>query len=635
MVQLSATTGTKSSTQDGVITMMSEPVEEGYEPRSKTAGSGKWDVIIPNPKLKKTPRLCLFVTSLIFLMVAAIVLVLVIKLSLPSREECCKTSADSKDVQKISFTEKEGSLEVHVSWEMKRAFLELRQIMGDFKPKVLFPVYRKDLPSSYIAYYELKLEQSGRQSYAIVSAGKETGDYSLVETGDLPSPLDKLRDQAHSNGHYCAKFFRLSTDGITICEDDRINRIVATTGEISPGSTVTNWEELDDQVLQVLPRSKREWKKLAEESKTIKQWIVSGKPVDRGQPNSRQGEITEKGLHCGDFAEIPVQNVTEIRIKFIGLSRTQSKAKAVNISLRQWQTKLCKVLNNICDSRNPTTVRHDANTLTFAGTKYLKFGVNSNANYVKSELKNQEIRFQVELNMGGGKMIIMRYGIVLGEKRLGRSVQRPNYKIPYENLFPRTHYNEECARPGTMSSAWAMIFSYYDNLGKFRPELGYRRFGFHKDNMSRRFSKVKETQLHISKVISSKVGTKCGSLKQKVQHWDKSKLENWFKEKQGATSRIMFIAGPNKRFKATTRAIHLLKKGIPVVISKENDFTITPKFGVVTRMRQQRFSYRHCDKDDCTVWQELALTEFFVRDRASTGKWQIACTFHAAAALRG
>ena len=111
-------------------------------------------------------------------------------------------------------------------------------------------------------------------------------------------------------------------------------------------------------------------------------------------------------------------------------------------------------------------------------------------------------------------------------------------------------------------------------------------------------------------------------------------MERWFKEKQGPSSRIVFIAGAHKRYKAIARAIHLLKKGIPVIISKEHDFTATPKFGVVTRMRQQQFSYRHCDEDNCTVWKEVALTEFFVRDGTSSGKWKIACTYHVAAALR-
>lgn len=190
-----------------------------------------------------------------------------------------------------------------------------------------------------------------------------------------------------------------------------------------------------------------------------------------GKLNGQKGAVIEKELHFGEFAEIPVQNVTEIRIKFVGLSRAQTKAKAVNTSLRKWQTKLCKVLNDICDPHNPTAIRQDATMLKFAGTKYLKFGVNSDENFVRAELKNQEIRFQVELNMPGGK-IIMRYGIVLRERRLGRSVEHLKYEIPDERLFPKNQYRGKCARTGTMSSAWAMIFGYYDNLAIFRPKFG-------------------------------------------------------------------------------------------------------------------------------------------------------------------
>lgn len=63
----------------------------------------------------------------------------------------------------------------------------------------------------------------------------------MVETGALPSPLDKLRDKAYLNGHYCSKFFRLTVDGVTICEDHRVNKIVATTRDIYPESPVSRF----------------------------------------------------------------------------------------------------------------------------------------------------------------------------------------------------------------------------------------------------------------------------------------------------------------------------------------------------------------------------------------------------------
>ena len=163
-----------------------------------------------------------------------------------------------------------------------------------------------------------------------------------------------------------------------------------------------------------------------------------------------------------------------MRIKFVGLSKIQRRTKATNTSLRKWQTKLCKILNHVCNPRKPTTFRKGATILNFSGSKYLRFGVNSDENYVRAELKNEEIRFQVELKMGSGKLIIMRYGVVLKEKRLGRSVGILNYVIPEEKSFTNIPYNKECESAGTMFSAWAMIFSYYDSLGKSRPELGYK-----------------------------------------------------------------------------------------------------------------------------------------------------------------
>lgn len=84
---------------------------------------------------------------------------------------CCEIKPASEDVKQTSF-EKNKNRELDISWEMKQAFSELRQSLGDFKPKVLFPVYRKDLLPHYIAYYEVKLEHAQGQSYAVISAGK-------------------------------------------------------------------------------------------------------------------------------------------------------------------------------------------------------------------------------------------------------------------------------------------------------------------------------------------------------------------------------------------------------------------------------------------------------------------------------
>ena len=75
-------------------------------------------------------------------------------------------------------------------------------------------IYRKDLDKNYVAYYEL---QFGDQ-YFIFSAGPKTGDHRLVEEGKIPRMTKVLIDQAAQNKNECHKFYRLSPEGVTICE---------------------------------------------------------------------------------------------------------------------------------------------------------------------------------------------------------------------------------------------------------------------------------------------------------------------------------------------------------------------------------------------------------------------------------
>ena len=57
-------------------------------------------------------------------------------------------------------------------------------------------IYRKDLPSHYVAYYEIEAEGK----YIILSAGSKTGDYREAESGPSPRPTDVLSQQAKKHG---------------------------------------------------------------------------------------------------------------------------------------------------------------------------------------------------------------------------------------------------------------------------------------------------------------------------------------------------------------------------------------------------------------------------------------------------
>ena len=94
------------------------------------------------------------------------------------------------------------------------------------------PIYRKDLHSSYIAYYEI-LSGDGK-GYFLLSAGSKTGDNRFVESGEINAtaqqyrPTDALNMQARRNGQSCYKYYRLSQAGVYMCENSRGVAVAAT-----------------------------------------------------------------------------------------------------------------------------------------------------------------------------------------------------------------------------------------------------------------------------------------------------------------------------------------------------------------------------------------------------------------------
>lgn len=61
-----------------------------------------------------------------------------------------------------------------VSWETREELFQLADsIEGENNILGLTPIYRKDLPRNYIAYWELKLLGKNGEKYVIISAGKK------------------------------------------------------------------------------------------------------------------------------------------------------------------------------------------------------------------------------------------------------------------------------------------------------------------------------------------------------------------------------------------------------------------------------------------------------------------------------
>ena len=94
------------------------------------------------------------------------------------------------------------------------------------------PIYRKDLGTNHIAYYEI-LSGDGKEFY-LLSAGSKTGDNRFVESGEINAtaqqyrPTDALNIQARKNGQSCYRHYRLSQAGLCMCEDQRGTPVAAT-----------------------------------------------------------------------------------------------------------------------------------------------------------------------------------------------------------------------------------------------------------------------------------------------------------------------------------------------------------------------------------------------------------------------
>jgi len=104
------------------------------------------------------------------------------------------------------------------------AFRGLLQVNVSDVHGTIRPIYRLDLHPDYIAYYEIDMGGD----YVLLSSGVKTGDYREVENGPDPRPTEQLIQQAQGNGQQCAKFYRLSPMGLTICKNESGTAVAAT-----------------------------------------------------------------------------------------------------------------------------------------------------------------------------------------------------------------------------------------------------------------------------------------------------------------------------------------------------------------------------------------------------------------------
>lgn len=79
--------------------------------------------------------------------------------------------------------------------------------------------------------------------------------------------------------------------------------------------------------------------------------------------------------------------------------------------------------------------------------------------------------------------------------------------------------------------------------------------------------------------------------------------------------------------------IDLLKRGYPVIVSKETSYVDEHHYMVVTRIRQSAMYYSYCQRKTgvCSPWTLQEESLMFVHEEDSPGKWESADTHFVAA----
>lgn len=574
-----------------------------------------------------------------------------------------------------------------VSWETREELFQLSDTIGNQDNILgLTPIYRKDLPSNYIAYWELKLHGKKGDKYVIISAAKQTGDYRLAEEGGLPSPSDRLRDKAEKRGYRCHLIFRLSPDGLMVCEDVAVHHIVASTRDLESSAWDDKWTTLDYQVSKELPKLKKEWDAHARRMHRLPEWnrfkwlsMATGEdhrhttrptPSDpsptvvlfdlneelRGFDN-RDFKVSkfsfnyndfeaELGLRPGESIRIPIgRGFRGVRVKFIGFGHRRGKKRRG--WSKRWQKRLCRVLCDLCEEDEwggNTRVKPKYLKMSKMGERYLQVRINSNDRFVRKQLHGQEIRFRVELKLSKYKYIVIHYGIILKSRHRGpRAVQLHEHSIPHREWVPDyvQHKHGQCWT-GSGPVAWAILLGYYDNLAHKAPQLGYRKthFSLFGSEQAAPLDSSPKVKTLIEEIHES-LGTSCAARGSGITPPSKMKrILKWYRARFGATLNMVYRGGSNGGENGTSAptalAIKLLKEGTPVIVSREGRAWGEHDFAVATALRQRSHSYRLCKGEDCSGWTTLTESEIFVREGfdGKADRWETADTNFMAAVLK-
>ena len=134
--------------------------------------------------------------------------------------------------------------------------------------------------------------------------------------------------------------------------------------------------------------------------------------------------------------------------------------------------------------------------------------------------------------------------------------------------------------------------------------------------------------------LSDKLQSKC-SLEDKAALTSPAQMRRIKKWLNHIVFQLVFENDSSNKEKATTQAIHLLRKGVPVIISKQRGDSVYHHYAVATRLRQRKHWYRNCEVS-CSSWLLLVESEAFVHHGVGKyeNRWESIDTHFVAAILK-
>ncbi|XP_070537795.1 uncharacterized protein [Ptychodera flava] len=569
----------------------------------------------------------------------------------------------------FTFTEA-ADFQSSLSWQAADTLLQLQNVLDD--PEITdepMAVYRKDLDKDYVAYWLIEINKS---QYLVLSADVKTGDYRLNQQGDLPSPITRMSNIAVTNNDQCYRFYMMTPEGAMFCEN-KDGKVISSTLDdtfksISKGKNISS-DDIHGGIYKHLPALEKIWKRKAMEVDESGEWAamavysaLNDEDVKRDEENDRpifgfnDETYGEQAIAPGDSVKIAIDNTTtNMRMKFLPFEEGMKETE-----MMQWQAALCKVVINICDGGDIVT---ESTILTNGhGHRYLRVEIVDDHQYVSSVLENREIGFQVEQHMQDGTVAVRRFGIDLTDEKPRRRKRDTEwseweeYKIPLEEFFfpdYEEHMVDECGS-GSAAVSWAMIFGYYDRLGSAILTYGHETALFRcgpdgttgSDECQADMTLTDRMKPYIEH-LRTLLDTECYRGNAVVLQSDLDNVEHFFKERGGDHINVETTQGywfwnnlvyfPRQHVADYVAEI-VESSRFPAIVGYHLNgawWNFSPRYGVVTRVRQRTREGRTCFLWWCGEWSTQTDREMYVHhgDGQLGNGWQDIQAFLAAVAF--